>query len=100
MSSAQLAPIASCPVNSHNEWDPLEEVIIGNLDAAMFPEWTTVNVATAPPGEWLAAEQRVGGAGSPYPPDLVEAARRDLAGFIHILETEGVTVRRLPRTDF
>jgi glycine amidinotransferase len=99
-SSPQASPIASCPVNSHNEWDPLEEVIIGSLDSAMFPEWSTINEAAAPPGEWRAAEQRIGGGGSPYPPEMVDAARRALAGFIHILEAEGVTVRRLAGADF
>ena len=91
---------ANCPVNSHNEWDPLEEVVIGSLDGAMFPAWNTINVATAPPGEWVAAEERVGGGGSPYPAALVEAARRELAEFIHILEAEGVRVRRLDRANF
>ena len=86
---------ANCPVNSHNEWDPLEEVIIGSLDGAMFPAWNTINVATVPPGVWLNAEECVGGGGSPYPPELVQAARRELAEFIHILEMEGVRVRRL-----
>ncbi len=96
----QLSAFAGCPVNSHNEWDPLEEVIIGNLDGAMFPEWNTINVATVPPGEWQAAEQLLGGAGSPYPAEMVAAARLNLAEFIHILEAEGVTVRRLPGLDF
>ena len=90
----------NCPVNSHNEWDPLEEVIIGSLDGAMFPAWNTINVATAPPGEWIAAEERVGGGGSPYPAALVEAARRELTEFIHILEAEGVRVRRLDHANF
>ncbi|MFN9692864.1 MAG: hypothetical protein ACK52U_13010 [Synechococcaceae cyanobacterium] len=87
--------MANCPVSSHNEWDPLEEVIIGSLDGAMFPAWNTINVATVPPGEWLKAEAYVGGGGSPYPPELVQAARLELAEFIHILEMEGVRVRRL-----
>jgi glycine amidinotransferase len=90
----------NCPVNSHNEWDPLEEVIIGTLDGAMFPAWNTINAATAPPGEWIAAEERVGGGGSPYPPELIEAARRELAEFIHILEAEGVRVRRLDQANY
>lgn len=89
-----------CPVNSHSEWDPLEEVIIGSLDGAMFPKWNTINVATAPPGEWIAAEERLGGGGSPYPPAMIEAARRELAEFIHILEAEGVRVRRLDPANF
>ena len=25
------------PVNSHNEWDPLEEVIVGRLEGATIP---------------------------------------------------------------
>ena len=27
-------------VNAHNEWDPLEEVIVGIVDGAMIPPWT------------------------------------------------------------
>ncbi|MFZ4848178.1 MAG: amidinotransferase [Caldilinea sp.] len=101
MNRSETTPMpTACPVNSHNEWDPLEEVIVGTLEGAMFPAWNTINVATAPPGEWLAAERRVGGGGSPYPPALVEAAQRDLEGFIQILEAEGVRVRRLDRTHF
>jgi glycine amidinotransferase len=53
---------ATCVVNSHNEWDPLEEVIIGSLDGAMFPQWNTINKATVPAGEWVKIEQKVGGA--------------------------------------
>jgi glycine amidinotransferase len=93
-------PTNTCPVNSHNEWDPLEEVIIGSLDDAMFPAWNTINVATVPPGEWAKIEQKVGGAGVPYPEELVAAARRELAEFIHILEAEGVRVRSLDKTNF
>lgn len=29
-------PLVS-PVNSHNEWDPLEEIIAGRLDGATIP---------------------------------------------------------------
>ena len=89
-----------CSVNSHNEWDPLEEVIIGNLDGAMFPAWNVINEATVPPGEWTAIEKKAGGAGVPYSPELVEAARGELAEFIHILEAEGVNVRRIRPADY
>jgi len=101
LSPSNLTPSpATCPVNSHNEWDLLEEVIVGTVDGAMFPAWNQINVATAPPGEWQAAERLVGGGGSPYPPALIEAARRDLEGFVHILEAEGVRVRRVERVNF
>lgn len=82
------------PVNSHNEWDPLEEVILGVVDGAMFPAWNLINQHTVPPGEWPAVERAVGTFGRPYPPELVQAAARDLAGFMHILEAEGVAIRR------
>jgi len=85
----------NCPVNSHNEWDPLEEVIVGNLDGAMFPAWRTINEATVGPGQWDEIERRVGGGGVAYPPAYIEAARKELAEFIHILEAEGVTVRQV-----
>ncbi|MBF0389188.1 MAG: amidinotransferase [Desulfamplus sp.] len=85
--------LSSCPVNSHNEWDPLEEVIIGSLNGAMFPSWNVINYATVPPGEWAEAAKKLGGEGKPYPQWIVEPALKDLAEFIHILEAEGVKVR-------
>lgn len=91
---------ANCPVNSHNEWDPLEEVIVGSLDGARFPDWNIINIATVAPGEWLDIERKAGGAGSPYPADMVQAAQRDLDGFIHILQAEGVRVRQVAPTGF
>lgn len=89
-----------CPVNSHNEWDPLEEVIIGSLKGAMFPAWKTVNEVTVPPGQWSKAEDMVGGAGSPYPKEVVDAAQKSLDEFIHILEAEGVIVRQVDIVDY
>ena len=96
----QTLPAGPCPVNSHNEWDPLEEVIIGSLEGARFPGWNTVNQACAPPGVWDEIVQRAGGAGVPYPPLIVERARKCLLQFIHILEAEGVIVRHLDSADF
>nr|VFJ65087.1 MAG: glycine amidinotransferase [Candidatus Kentron sp. FW]VFJ69558.1 MAG: glycine amidinotransferase [Candidatus Kentron sp. FW] len=90
----------TCPVNSHNEWDPLEEVIIGTVDGAMFPAWNVINAATVPPGEWGRIEKEISGAGLPYPSEYVEAARRELAELIHILEAEGVKVRHVDPVDY
>jgi glycine amidinotransferase len=88
------------PVCSHNEWDPLEEVILGSLDGAMFPHWNTINEVTVPPGEWRDIEAKVGGAGVPYPPAMVEAARRERAEFLAILRGEGVIVREVRPANF
>jgi hypothetical protein len=30
---------SSCIVNSHNEFDPLEEVIVGRVEGSTIPEW-------------------------------------------------------------
>ncbi|XHR81304.1 MAG: hypothetical protein ACFKPT_24240 [Gloeotrichia echinulata GP01] len=34
---------STCVVNSYNEWDTLEEVIVGIVDDAMFPSWNTIH---------------------------------------------------------
>ena len=93
----QLTP--TCPVvNTHTEWDPLEEVIVGIVDGAMIPPWDVVMAATLHrPELWDFFRQR---GGTPWPPELLGAARQDLAEFVHILEAEGVTVRRPTPFDF
>ena len=35
-------------VSAFNEWDPLEEVIVGRLENAMLPSWLTITRATIP----------------------------------------------------
>lgn len=100
MSDPSRSPVPACPVNSHNEWDPLEEVIVGSLDGAAFPAWRTINELTVPPGVWDGIEQRMGGRGIPYPPALVAAAQRQLDNFVRLLEDEGVTVRRAGAATF
>lgn len=84
-----------CPVNSHNEWDPLEEVIVGRIEFAMFPSWDMINLFTVPPGEWDEYTIRVAEkAGNPYLVHIVNSAQKALEEFIHILKAEGVKVRR------
>ena len=81
-------------VESHNEWDPLEEVIVGDLAGAMVPSWNVINVETIPPFAHASREALLRQAGTQYPAEVIEAGLRDLAQFIHILESEGVRVRR------
>jgi glycine amidinotransferase len=85
-------------VNTHNEWDPLEEIIVGIVDGALVPPWDVIMEATVHHRE-LWDYFRANG-GKPWPPELIEAARRDLEEFVHILEAEGVTVRRPTPFDF
>lgn len=90
-----------CVVNVYAEWDLLEEVIVGIVDDAVLPAWDTINKHTVPPGEWEnISRQLVGCKGNPYPPEIIEAARKEVEEFVHILEAEGVKVRRPDRMDF
>jgi len=78
-------------VNSYNEWDLLEEVIVGVLDYASVPPWHITLKATMPEKHW-GFYQKYGG--SLFPQEQIEGAKKDLEEFVHILEAEGVIVRR------
>ncbi|HEY0754738.1 MAG TPA: hypothetical protein VGD98_12310 [Ktedonobacteraceae bacterium] len=81
-------------MNSFNEWDPLEEVIVGRVDDAMVPSWDVIDVATLPNNSVEIFDQLIGTRGRPYSAELVQAAQTCLKNLIHILEAEGVKVRR------
>lgn len=81
----------SSPVSSHNEWDPLEEVIVGIVDEASFPGWH-MSLPAALPADQVEIFRRE--AGRPFPPEQVAAAARELDEFARILKAEGVVVRR------
>ncbi len=81
----------SCPVNSHNEWDPLEEVIVGELTNATIPGDHAAEICGAPRAA-SALQPLV--AGMRYPEATLRHAQHELNGFITLLEAEGVRVRR------
>jgi glycine amidinotransferase len=83
--------ISGPPVSSYNEWDPLDEVIVGIIDNASFPAWH-ISLDPVIPDKQHDAFRRY--AGRPFPAELVDAARAELEEFVHILEEEGVAVRR------
>lgn len=98
VAAAAVVPAASvCPVNSYNEWDPLEEVIVGRLDGATIPS-NHVSVTFNVPRAVARIYPVVGGLR--YPGVLTSVAQRELDEFIHILEAEGITVRRPDVIDF
>ena len=82
---------STCPVNSYNEWDPLEEVIVGTLDGAVIPSYHISVTYNLPPS--TARLYRLF-AGQRYPKFLLKKAQQELDAFIHILEAEGVVVKR------
>lgn len=97
---AQACPEPDPPtrvVSSHNEWDPLEEVIVGRVDGATVPSWHVALRATMPESSWSFFREQ---GGRPFPPDLLAAAERELEELVRILEGEGVTVRRPDPVDY
>jgi glycine amidinotransferase len=85
------------PVNSYNEWDPLEEVIVGRLEGATVPTSHLTVVAGLP--SYVKPFYRLL-AGRSYPGFLLRAAQRELDGLLQILKGEGVIVRRPDIVDF
>lgn len=88
--------LAASLVNSHNEWDPLEEVILGNIEFAALPPWDKATKATMPEEAWSWLKER---GGSYFPAAMVDAARRELDDLERLLDREGVIVRRPAKLD-
>ena len=80
-----------CPVNSHNEWDPLEEVIVGRAENACVPPFT-VEVKTNTNEKYWDFYQKNGGSRFPY--EHVKKAISEIETLCEVLRQEGVTVKR------
>ncbi len=76
---------------AYNEWDPLEEVIVGRPENAIVPAFTLEVQAITPRNFWPFYQQY---GGKPFPAEYVDKAVKQVEEFCKILEHEGVTVRR------
>ena len=90
-STAPSLDTAYSPVSSYNEWDLLEEVIVGVVDGASFPP-AHIAVEAPLPHHQRATFRR--NAGKPFPPEQIALAQKELEEFVHILEGEGAKVVR------
>lgn len=82
---------------SCNEWDPLEECIVGVVEGATVPEWDVALRATSPKhAEWFFRKY----GGQPFPQEMVSSAARELDGLSELLVRLGVKVTRPQRVDF
>ncbi|CAK8684948.1 glycine amidinotransferase, mitochondrial-like [Clavelina lepadiformis] len=79
------------PVSSHNEWDLLEEVIVGRAENACVPEFTTEVKANTYEKYWP-FYQKYGG--KPFPKKHIQKAVEEVEEMCSILQQEGVVVRR------
>lgn len=86
----------TCPVNSHNEWDPLEEVIVGRVTGAAMPRMHVAMKGAIPHDLWPMLEQ----AGQPYAAEQIELADRQLEALVSILKQAGVVVQRPREVDY
>ena len=91
MSTFNTAQPTDKVVCTYNEWDPLEEVIVGVIDKAVIPAPHVSMKATIPAGSW---DEFLTYAGQPFPPEQLAIANREIDRFVEILEAEGVRVRR------
>jgi glycine amidinotransferase len=83
-------------VSVHNEWDPLEEMIVGIPDNAQVPMAQKDLFALEYHEHYKDMSQIPSG---PYHPQVIEETREDLEALVAALEGEGVTVRRPQITD-
>jgi glycine amidinotransferase len=97
MGASIISDIKLRVVNSYNEWDTLQEVIVGRVEGSVIPQFEANVKVDAPPRYWNFFKQY---GGQPFPEDLVETASKELNEFCKILEAEGVTVRRPDIIDF
>jgi N-dimethylarginine dimethylaminohydrolase len=74
---------------SCNEWDPLEEVIVGNPLRAKFPTADPSTQLAEFPGRPLEEIPQ-----GPFPQRIIEETEEDLNAFVEVLEKLGVTVKR------
>ena len=93
----QAAVAGSSGVRTYNEWDPLEEVIVGRLEGATIPSRHVTFDGNLPPIARMLYRPL---AGRPYPRILVKRAQRELDQFVSLIEQAGVTVRRPDIVDF
>ena len=96
-SAAASTADGNCPVNSHNEWDPLEEVIVGSLEHATIPVNHLTFTGNLPRTAALLYRPL---AGMRYPGVIANPAKRELEGLARLLEREGIKVRRPDPVDF
>lgn len=84
-------------VSSHNEWDPLEEVVVGTIDGVTIPPLTHEMKVMVRRDYWDFYRAH---AGEPYPEHLVRGAAKALDNLQKVLENEGVKVTRPEGVDY
>jgi scyllo-inosamine-4-phosphate amidinotransferase 1 len=83
-------------ISSHNDWDPLREIIVGTACGARVP---TVDASTMSFSYAGASPLEVKALEGPLPQWLIEEANEDIEGLVNVLKAAGVKVHRPATTD-
>ena len=83
-------------VSSFNEWDPLEEVIVGDMFKATVPGLEVPVAATMPDNQKDFFKLN---AGKAFPKEYVELASEELDVFSKVMSDMGIVVRRPSKID-
>lgn len=88
--------VPSSVVSAWNEWDPLEEIVVGRADGACYdpaePGYRPILRGLTQPGEVFPS--------GPKPADVIKRANEELDGLTALLESQGVVVRRPDPIEF
>lgn len=87
-------------IGAYTEWDPLEEVLLGDPLGAMKPGDMAVFEAVIPQQFSHVIDELFPNGAIHYPKELVEAARREISELRAVLEGEGVRVHVAEPIDF
>lgn len=80
-------------VNSHNEWDLLEEVVVGHVEDSIFPE-RHISLLGGTPQPMYDLMRFIGGFPRWPKKHFLNPAKEELEGLCELLKAEGVVVRR------
>ncbi|XP_051235631.1 glycine amidinotransferase, mitochondrial-like [Dicentrarchus labrax] len=86
-----------CPVCSYNEWDPLEEVIVGRAENAHVPPFSVEVKTNTYEKDWSFYNKY---GGQSFPEDHLKKAVAEIEEMCNILRQEGVVVRRPEPVDW
>jgi len=79
-------------VCSYNEWDPLEEIVVGVLDGGINPPWETLQHGFLTHEMRAFAASHKDGPGGPHeevPGEVSDEPRGEIEGFAHMLDSAG-----------
>lgn len=89
--SKKTAKVRTSPVWSCNEWDTLEEVIVGAVEDAVVPKLDAAVEAIMPShAKWFFKKY----GGKRFPREMIQKASEELDGLAKLLTNLGITVRR------